>query len=147
MIHTPEQMAQAKLFLSEYGKEDISINGKVNMLLEFVDYVGSQFVLTIKGGMTEEEKQHFIEEWKKSSGTIIYKAPERKISYLLFGKDVCHAMEDGIDEVLALIDDGADYDLIETDGADIASLLDKCNGCNGYAFLTKEEYDKILNHD
>jgi hypothetical protein len=97
--------------------------------------------------ISEEDAKKFLEEWKNSeSGQIIYKEKEKSLSYLLFGKEVCEILaEDGLEEAVKLIEDGAEYELMETDGSNLPSVMSQLENYGGYCFLTQEQYTQIFN--
>jgi hypothetical protein len=95
--------------------------------------------------ISEEDAKKFLEEWKNSeSGQIIYK--EKPRTYLLFGREVCEILaEDGLEEAMRVIEDGAEYELMETDGSNLPSVMSQLENYGGYSFLTKEQYEQIFN--
>ena len=89
----------------------------------------------------EADMENIKKEWNKPG--VIRKAPENK--YILFGKDVCATLDEGgIDDVCAMIADGAEYQAIKTDGSNLSVLLGLKEEYKVHSFISAYQYDKIL---
>ena len=64
--------------------------------------------------------------------------------YLLFGKDVCNCLlTEGLDETMRLIEDGAEYLVIDATGTPVESILDHLSTYGEHSFITQKEFDAI----
>ncbi len=96
----------------------------------------------------ENEEQYNTGNLPASQTICLYDIPKKeakKDMHLLFGREVCETMaEEGIDEVCNLINDGAEYSIMKTDGSNLTAVLSELEDKGGYCFLTLDEYNKIL---
>jgi hypothetical protein len=117
----------AEGFLSGYDKKIMSPQHSIADFVELLVSFGENLLLV---SMPPEQ--------------IIYKS--KPDMHLLFGREVCETMtEEGIDEVCNLINDGAEYSIMKTDGSNLSAIMSELEDKGGYLFITEEEYNKILN--
>ena len=107
----------------------------------------------------ENEEQYNTGDLPAPQTIYLYETPKAKEPkpdmYLLFGKEVCEAMaeyrsfniiddSEPMQEVLDLINDGAEYCIMKTDGTNLPAILSELEDKGGYCFVTLDEYTKIL---
>ena len=71
---------------------------------------------------------------------------EKKLTYLLFGREVCSALAEGefYGEVIDLIMDGAEFSVIASDGNDLLAILQELENLGSYAFITDDQYSQLI---
>lgn len=68
-----------------------------------------------------------------------------KTTYFLFGKEACEALwNDGIDELISLIEDNIKYELfVFTPETNPCDLLYKYSNYKDYSVITETEYNQL----